>query len=89
MRPSQGYKIVGALIIAPSAFAVIQGLIGQTPGEAPGAGVAIIGFLIYRRGITLALRERESASSSAPPSGHLAMLAILARQLKDTVLRRK
>jgi hypothetical protein len=85
MRPSQGYKIVGALLIVPSVLAIVLALMGQTSAAGPGVGLAIIGFLIYRRGMTLALRGHESDS----PSGHLAMLTVWARQIRARVLRQK
>lgn len=72
-------------MIIPSVLAILLALMGQTTAAGPGVGVGIIGFLLYRRGMTLTLREHESDS----PSGHLAMITAWARQIKDTVLRRK
>jgi hypothetical protein len=76
LRPSTGYKIVGGVLIAFSVLGIVLVLSGATP-RAPGWLPAVIGFLLYLRGMRLAVKE----SDSQLPSVHFAVISAWLQQL--------
>ena len=77
MRPSTGYKVVGGVLIAYVALGVVLALFGEG-NRAPGWLFALMGFLLYRRGMRLAVKENNEAQ---PPSVHFAVISVWFRQL--------
>lgn len=81
MRPSTGYKIIGSVLIAAAVIGIVLALFGQPTGGA-GLLVVLIGFLLYRRGMRLALQEHEPQQRSVYLAMFVAWWCQLARRLR-------